>query len=85
MVQLQSEDNYKKAVGKADNNKKQATKEQTVNEKMILNKDANLENNKSEREVKREGEQYGKPNQQYHQKVIADETKTKEKEKKTRR
>ena len=82
---MQSEDNKKKAVGKADNNKKQATKEQTVNEKMILNKDANLENNKSEREVKREGEQYGKPNQQYHQKVIADETKTKEKEKKTRR
>ena len=82
---MQSEDNLKKAVGKADNNKKQATKEQTVNEKMILNKDANLENNKSEREVKREGEQYGKPNQQYHQKVIADETKTKEKEKKTRR
>ena len=56
-----------------------------MNEKMILNKDANLENNKSEREIKREGEQYGKPNQQYHQKVIADETKTKEKEKKTRR
>ena len=50
---------------------------------MILNKDANIENTKSEGEAKREDEQYGKPNQQCqkHQKVIEDETKTKEKEK----
>ena len=50
---------------------------------MILNKDANIENTKSEGEAKREDEQYGKPNQQCqkHQKVIADETKTKEKDK----
>ena len=85
MVELQSEDNEKKAevVGKADN-EEQATKEQTVNENVILNKDANIENTKSEGEAKREEEQYGKPNEQCqkHQKVIADETKTKEKEKK---
>ena len=83
MFELQSEDNEKKAevVGKADN-EEQATKEQTVNKNMILNKDANIENTKSEGEAKREDEQYGKPNQQCqkHQKVIADETKTKEKE-----
>ena len=62
---------------------RKATKEQTVNKNMILNKDANIENTKSEGEAKREDEQYGKPNQQCqkHQKVIADETKTKEKEK----
>ena len=48
----------------------------------MLNKDANIENTKSEGEAKREDAQYGKPNQQCqkHQKVI-DETKTKEKEK----
>ena len=84
MVELQSEDNEKKGevVGKADN-EEQATKEQTVNKNMILNKDANIENTKSEGEAKREDEQYGKPNQQCqkHQKVIADETKTKEKDK----
>ena len=84
MVELQSEDNEKKAevVGKADN-EEQATKEQTINKNMILNKDANIESTNSEREAKREDEQYGKPNQQCqkHQKVIADETKTKEKEK----
>ena len=84
MLELQSEDNEKKVelVGKADN-EKQATKKQTVNKNMILNKDANIENTKSEGEAKREDEQYGKPNQQCqkHQKVIADETKTKEKEK----
>ena len=84
MVELQSEDDEKKAevVGKASNNKGQVTKEQTVNNYMILNKDANIENTKSEGEAKREDEQYGKPNQQCqkHQKVIADETKTKEKE-----
>ena len=41
------------------------------------------QNTKSEGEVKREDEQYGKPNEQCHkhQKLIADETKTKEKEK----
>ena len=83
MFELQSEDNEKKAevVGKADN-EEQATKEQTINKNMILNKDANIESTNSEREAKREDEQYGKPNQQCqkHQKVIADETKTKEKE-----
>ena len=41
------------------------------------------QNMKSEGEAKREDEQYGKPNEQCqkHQKLIADETKTKEKEK----
>ena len=84
MVELQSEDNEKKAevVGKADN-EEQATKEQTVNKNMILNKDTNIENTKSEGEAKREDEQCGKPNQQCqkHQKVIADKPNTKEKEK----
>ena len=81
MVELQSEDNEKKAevVGKADN-EEQATKEQTINKNMILNKDANIESTKSEGEAKIEDEQYGKPNQQCqkHEKVIADKTKTKE-------
>ena len=85
MVELQSEDNEKKAevVGKAGNIKEQATKEQTVNKNMILNKDGNIETTKSKGEAKREDQQYGKLNQQCqkHQKVIADETKTKEKEK----
>ena len=69
-------------VGKADN-EEQATKEQTLKKNMILNKDANIENTKSEVESKRKDEQYGKRNQQCqkHQKVIADETKPKEKEK----
>ena len=40
---------------------RKATKEQTVNKNMILNKDANIENTKSEGEAKREDEQYGKP------------------------
>ena len=50
---------------------------------MILNKDENIEEIKSEREAKGEDEQYVKSNQQSqkHQKVIAAETKTKEKEK----
>ena len=82
MVELQSEDCEKKAevVGKTDN-EEQATKEQTISKNMILNKDANIESTKSEREAKRKNGQYGKPNQQSqkHQKVIADETKTKEK------
>ena len=45
---------------------------------MILNKDANKENTKSQGEAKREDQQYGKLNQrcQKHQKVISDETKT---------
>ena len=66
MVELQSKDNEKKAevVGKAGNNKEQATKEQTVNKNMILNKDGNLETTKSEGDVKREDQQYGKLNQQ---------------------
>ena len=64
MVELQSEDIEKKAevVGKADNDE-QATKEQTVNKNMILNKDGNIENTKSEGEAKREDEKYGKLNQ----------------------
>ena len=66
MVELQSKVNEKKAevVGKAGNNKEQATKEQTVNKNMILNKDGNLETTKSEGDVKREDQQYGKLNQQ---------------------
>ena len=70
-------------VGKADNNKEQTTEEQTKNKNMILYKDANIENTKSEEESKREDKQYRKPSQrcQKHQKVIADETKTKEQEK----
>ena len=58
VVQLQSEDNEKKTevVGKADNNKKEATKEQRENKNMILNKDENIETNKSEGEVKGEDE-----------------------------
>ena len=66
MVELQSKVNEKKAevVGKAGNNKEQATKEQTVNKNMILNKDGNLETTKSEEEAKREDQQYGKLNQQ---------------------
>ena len=50
---------------------------------MLLNKDANIENTKSEGEAKRQDEQYGKPNQrcQKHRILIADETKTKENEK----
>ena len=65
MFELQSEDNEKKAevVGKADN-EEQATKEQTINKNMILNKDANIESTSSEGEAKAEDEQYGIPNQQ---------------------
>ena len=48
-------------VGKADN-EEQATKEQTLKKNMILNKDANIENTKSEVESKRKDEQYGKRN-----------------------
>ena len=81
MAESQSEDYEKKAevVGKADN-QEQATKEQTINKNIILNKDANIENIKSEGGAKIEDEQYGKPNQQCqkHEKVIADKTKTKE-------
>ena len=45
-------------------------------------KDENIENTKSEGEAKGEDEQYGKPNQQYknHQKVIAAESTTRNKE-----
>ena len=66
MVQLQSEDNEKKieVVGKAGNNQEKATKEQTENKNMILNKDENIESNKSEGKAKSEDEQYGKQNQQ---------------------
>ena len=62
---------------------RKATKEQTENKNMRLNKDENVENTKSEGEAKGEDEQYRKPNQQCqkHQKVIPAETKTKEKEK----
>ena len=67
-------------VGKADNNKKQTSEEQTKNKNMILYKDGNIENTKWEEESKREDKQYGKPSQrcQKHQEVTADETKTKE-------
>ena len=46
---MQSEGNEKKAdvVGKAYNNKTQASKEQTENKNMILNKDEKIENSKS--------------------------------------
>ena len=84
MVELQSEDEKKaEVVGKANNNKEQATKEQTKDKNMILNKDENIENTKSDEEAKGEDEQYGKPKEQCqkHQKVIAAETKIKEKEK----
>ena len=84
MVESQSEDYERKAevVGKA-NNEDQATKEQTINKNMILNKDPNIESTKSEGEAKIEDEQYGKPNQQCqkHEKLIADKPKTKEMEK----
>ena len=40
-------------VGKTDNNKEQTTEEQTKNKNMILYKDANIENTKSEEESKR--------------------------------
>ena len=65
MFEFQSEDNEKKAevVGKGDN-EEQATKEQTINKNMILNKDANIESTSSEGEAKAEDEQYGIPNQQ---------------------
>ena len=65
MFELQSEDNEKnkaEVVGKAD--EEQATKEQTINKNMILNKEANMKSPNSEGEAKREDEQYGKPNQQ---------------------
>ena len=84
MVELQSEDEEKaEVVWKANNNKEQATKEQTKNKNLILNKDENIENTKSDEEAKGEDEQYGKPKEQCqkYQKVIAAETKIKEKEK----
>ena len=57
MVELQSEDEKKaEVVGKVDNDKEQATKEQTENKNMILNKDENIENTKSEGEAKGEDE-----------------------------
>ena len=52
MVELQSEDEKKtEIVGKPDNNKEQATQKQTENKNMILNKDENIENTKSEGEA----------------------------------
>ena len=50
---------------------------------MVLNKDGNIEKTKSKGEAKREDEQYENPNQQCekHQKVVAAETKTNEREK----
>ena len=51
MVELQSEDEKKTEVSKTDNNKEQATKEQTENKNMRLNKDENTENTKSEGEA----------------------------------
>ena len=63
LAEQQSEDNVRKdeVVRKADNNKEQATKEQTENKNMILSKDGKTENTKSEGEAKGEDEQYGKP------------------------
>ena len=84
MVELQSEDEKKaEVVRKADNNKEQATKEQTEKKNMVINRDENIQNTKSDGEAKGEDEQYGKPNQQCqkHQKVIAAVTRTKEEEK----
>ena len=52
MVELQSEDEKKaEVVRKADNNKELVTKEQRENKNMILNKDENTENTKSEGEA----------------------------------
>ena len=49
---MQSEDEKKaEVVRKADNNKEQATKEQRENKNMILNKNENTENTKSEGEA----------------------------------
>ena len=60
MIELQSEDEKKaKVVGKTDNNKEQATKKQTENKNMILNKDENIENTKSEREANNRVENVG--------------------------
>ena len=60
MVELQSEDGKKaKVVGKTDNNKDQATKKQTENKNMILNKDENIENTKSEGEANNRVENVG--------------------------
>ena len=52
MVEFQSEDAKKaEVVRKADNNKEQATKEQRENKNMILNRNENTENIKSEGEA----------------------------------
>ena len=65
MVELQSKDQKTaKVVGKADNNKYQAAKEQTENKNMIINKCENIENTNSEGEAKGEDEQHGKLDQQ---------------------
>ena len=49
---MQSEDEKKaEVVKKANNNKEQATKEQTENKNMILNKDEKIDNTKSEGEA----------------------------------
>ena len=60
MVELQSEDEKKaEVVGKAGNNKVQATKEQTKNKNIILNKDENIGNTKSEGEANNKVENVG--------------------------
>ena len=63
---MQSKAHEKKAevVGKTDYKNEHAAKEKTENKNMILDKDENLENIKSEGEANVEDEQYGKPNQQ---------------------
>ena len=60
MVELQSEDGKSaEVVGKADNNKEQATKEQTGNKNMTLRKDENTENSKSEGEANNRAQNVG--------------------------
>lgn len=83
---MQSKSNEKKVevAGKRELNKEQVNKEQTENKNMILDKDENMENTKSEREAKGEDLKYRKPNQQCqkHQNITAAATKTKHRKKK---
>lgn len=82
---MQSKSNEKKVevAGKRELNKEQVNKEQTENKNMILDKDENMENTKSEREAKGEDLKCRKPNQQCqkHQNITAAATKTKHRKK----
>ena len=82
---MQSKSNEKKVevAGKRELNKEQVNKEQTENKNMILDKDENMENTKSEREAKGEDLKYRKPNQQCqkHQNITEAATKTKHRKK----